>query len=140
MLVSRCKCEIYSPEHLMNLRVAPDLFQFAVDLRQVVEKENPIKQGIMFALGRSNGLRIKTLAGMAKCSESHVHRMLLLLKLPNIYVIAVAEGAPYTPILQRLGSGRHLPDVQLPESFLLPTGRQAGSLGCSGFLIRPIQS
>jgi hypothetical protein len=104
----------------MKFQVPPDLYQFAVNLRRVVENENPIKQGITFAIGRINGLKIRTLAGMAKCSESHVRRMLLLLKLPGLYAIAVAEGAPYTPLIRALRSGEPLPEVQLPERILAP--------------------
>ena len=92
----------------MNFQAPPDLFEFAANLRRAVENENPVKQGIMFAVGRIEGLRIKTLAGMAKCSQAHVRRMLLLLKLPGLYVIAVVEGAPYTPLIRALRSGRTL--------------------------------
>jgi hypothetical protein len=67
----------------MNFQVPPDLYVFAVNLRQVVENDTPIRQGLMFALGRRYGLTVKTLAGMAKCSQSHVRRMLRLLELPN---------------------------------------------------------
>jgi hypothetical protein len=65
----------------MNFEVAIDLYQFAVDLCRVVENENPIKQGMMLDLGRRKGLRIKTLARIAKYSESHVRRML---RLPDV--------------------------------------------------------
>ncbi len=68
----------------MNLQVPPDLYPFAVNLRQFCENENPINQGIMFEFGRRAGLRIETLAGMAHRSQSHVRQMLLLLKLPTV--------------------------------------------------------
>jgi hypothetical protein len=61
-----------------------------------------VTQGMAFAQGRSYGLKISTLAGMAHRSESHVRRMLMLLTLSQLDMAAVAGGAPYTPILARL--------------------------------------
>jgi hypothetical protein len=86
----------------MYLQPAHDLFLFAVDLRRIVQSSNPITQGIAFAQGRTYGLKISTLAGMAHRSESHVRRMLILLTLARDEMTAIEEGAPYTPILERL--------------------------------------
>lgn len=105
----------------MYLSPPPDLFLFAQYLRQSIKEDNPINQAQAFALGRSYGLRVKTLAGMAECSESHVKRMLLL-KLPTPYAIAVAEGASCSPLIRSLKSGGPLLEVPLPDRILSPTG------------------
>src|SRR6516165_1516159 len=86
----------------MHFQPAHDLFLFAADLRRIVQSFDPITQGMAFAQGRSYGLRVSTLAGMAHCSESHVRRMLMLLTLSQVDMAAVEGGAPYTPILARL--------------------------------------
>jgi hypothetical protein len=86
----------------MRLQPVTDLFQFAADLRRIVEFDNPITQGKTFALGRTYGLRVSTMAGMANCSQSHVRRMLLLLRLSGDDATAIENGAPYTPFLARL--------------------------------------
>jgi hypothetical protein len=106
----------------MNLSPPPDLFLFAQSLRQSVKNDNPINRAQAFALGRGYGLSVKTLAGMADCSESHVRQMLLLLKLPTQHAIAVVQGAPYSPLIQCLRSDEPLPDLPLPERILAPTG------------------
>ena len=67
----------------MPINPVPDLFLYAVWLRQIVESADPTTQAKAFALGRGYGLRTKTLAGMAKCSESTVRRRLLLLRAPH---------------------------------------------------------
>ena len=107
----------------MHLSPPPDLFLFAQSLRQSVKNDNPINRARAFALGRSYGLRVKTLAGMADCSESHVWQMLLLLKLPASIAIGVVAGVPYTPLIRALRSGEPLPEVQLPERILAPIRR-----------------
>jgi len=101
----------------MHPILSPDLFQFAIDLRETVESQNPMTQGKAFALGRNYGLRVSTMAGMANCSESHVRRMLLLLKLSGDDATAVKSGAPYTPYLVLLrepgkDSARQEPELQ----------------------------
>jgi hypothetical protein len=106
----------------MHLSLPPYLFLFAQSLRQSVKNDNPIVRGPAFARGLSYGLRVKTLAGMAACSETHVRRMLHLLELPTQDVIAISEGAPYTPLIRPLRSGGCLPEVRLPESILSPIG------------------
>jgi hypothetical protein len=98
---------------------------FAVNLRQVVENDTPIRQGLMFALGRRYGLTVKTLAGMAKCSESHLRRMLRLLELPNEDVIAISAGASYSPRLSHARSARP-PLPKLPVRAVAPIRSQAG--------------
>jgi hypothetical protein len=106
----------------MHLSPPADLFLFAQSLRQSVKHDNPIKRAQSFAVGRSYGLKIKTLAGMADCSETHVRRMLHLLELPTDDVIAISDGAPYTPLIRALRSGEPLPAVQLSERILAPIG------------------
>ena len=122
----------------MNFQISPDLFEFAANLRRVVENDTPVKQGLMFALGRRYGLTVKTLAGMGKRSESHVRRMLRLLELPNEDVIAISAGASYSPRLSRARSAPLLP--KLPVRAVAPISSQAGQLGCSGFLSRSMRS
>ncbi len=91
----------------MHLSLSPDLFLFAQSLRQSVKNDNPMVRALAFARGLGYGLRVKTLAGMAACSETHVHRMLLLLELPTQDIMAILEGAPYTPLLARARSDHH---------------------------------
>ena len=64
----------------MPTNSVPDLFLYATRLRRIVESADPITQATTFALGRSYGLKVKTLAGMAKCSESTVRDRLRLLR------------------------------------------------------------
>jgi hypothetical protein len=113
----------------MNFRLPPDLYEFAVNLRQVVENDNAINQGLMFALGRSNRLKVRTLAGMAKCSQSHVRRMLLVANLPDRFASAIAEGAPYTWFIRSLRPEGCNPNSDLPDTCLTPTRRQVSYLG-----------
>jgi len=61
--------------------LAPDLFLYAAELRRFVESADPVTQATAFALGRSYGLKVKTLAGMADCSESTVRRRLRLVSI-----------------------------------------------------------
>jgi hypothetical protein len=86
----------------MPFRSDLDPFQFAIELRRLAQFESPAKQAVAFARGRAHGFRIKTLAGMAGRSQSHVRRMLRLLALPFREWIAVSRGAPYGPLLSRL--------------------------------------
>lgn len=67
----------------MPTNSVPDLFLYATQLRQIVESADPGTQATAFALGRSYGLKIRTLAGMAKCSDSTVRRRLRLLRDPR---------------------------------------------------------
>jgi AraC-like DNA-binding protein len=62
----------------MPINPVPDLFLYAARLRRIVESAEPRTQATALALGRSYGLKIKTLAGMAGCSESTVSRRLQL--------------------------------------------------------------
>lgn len=66
----------------MTIDPVADLFLYAARLGQIVESADPRTQAAAFALGRSYGVKIKTLAGMAKCSESTVRRRLRLLEKP----------------------------------------------------------
>ena len=107
----------------MNLSLPPDLFLFAQSLRQSVKIDNPIRRAQSFALGLRYGLKVKTLAGMAACSETHVRRMLHLLELPAQDVIAISEGAPYTRFLARTrADARPCPDLPL-ETSLQPAAK-----------------
>lgn len=63
--------------------LVPDLFLYATELRRIFEFADPITQATAFALGRSYGLRVKTLAGMANCSQSTVGRRLRLFRAPR---------------------------------------------------------
>ena len=67
----------------MRSNSVPDLFLFAPELRQTFESADSRTQAAALALGRSYGLRIKTLAGMAQCSENTVRLRLRLLRLPQ---------------------------------------------------------
>lgn len=67
----------------MPIVTVPDLFLYATQLRQIVESADATTQANAFALGRSYGMRVKTLAGMANCSQSTVRRRLRLLKAPR---------------------------------------------------------
>ena len=113
----------------MNLQPPHDLFLFAADLRRIVQSFDPIKQGMAFAQGRSYGLRVSTLAGMARCSESHVRRMLMLLTLSPDDIVAVKEGAPYTPLLARLRRWHRNPAND---------GREPRSIATAAPVTRPI--
>jgi hypothetical protein len=63
----------------MPINPVSDLFVYAARLRQIVEFADPRTQATAFALGRCYGLKIRTLPGMANCSESTVtHRLRLL--------------------------------------------------------------
>jgi len=64
----------------MGSNSVPDLFLFAIELRRIFESAEARTQAAAFALGRTYGLRIKTLAGMANCSEDTVRRRLRLLE------------------------------------------------------------
>jgi DNA-directed RNA polymerase specialized sigma24 family protein len=64
----------------MIINPVPDLFIYAARLRRIVESADPPTQATAFALGRYYGLKIRTLAGMASCSESTVRRRLELLR------------------------------------------------------------
>src|SRR3974390_813027 len=99
----------------MRLQPTPDLFLFAAGLRRIVQSSDPITQGMAFALGRSYGLKVSTLAGMSCRSESHVRRMLRLLTLARDDMTAVEEGAPYTPLLARLRQRHRNPANDSPE-------------------------
>ena len=73
-------------------------------------------QGKAFELGRTYGLRVRTMAGMANCSQSHVRRMLLLLRLSGDDAAAIENGAPYTPYLILLRSQSKNPRLKQIES------------------------
>ena len=64
----------------MPIDSVPDLFLYATRLRRLVKSADPTTQATAFALGRGYGLKIKTLAGMARCSESTVRRRLRQLR------------------------------------------------------------
>ncbi len=67
----------------MPINPVPDLFVYATRLRRIVESADPTTQATALALGRSYGLKVKTLAGITKSSESTVRRRLRLLRLPR---------------------------------------------------------
>jgi hypothetical protein len=64
----------------MPTNSVPDLFLYATRLRRIIESADPTTQATALGIGRSYGLKIKTLAGMAQCSESTIRRRLRLLR------------------------------------------------------------
>jgi hypothetical protein len=93
----------------MYLQPAQDLFLFATDIRRIVQSCDPITQGVAFAQGRSYGLKVGALAGMAHRSKSHVRQMLMLLTLSQVDMTAIEGGAPYSPILAGLRQRHRVP-------------------------------
>jgi hypothetical protein len=64
----------------MYLSSAPDLFLYGKELSRIMESGDVIRQAKALAIGRRYGLRVKTLAGMAHCSETTVRKRLGLLR------------------------------------------------------------
>ena len=84
------------------MKLKPDLFSVAEQLRTVFRGTNTIAKAKALARGKRDGLSNRTLAGMVGHEESHVRNLLRLLELPIADQRQIEEGKPYRPYLAAL--------------------------------------